>query len=65
MLSHHFKKVNNILVTYRGEIITIRQALASGVVTAYLDSGTDDVVFLEIDPSRIIESEMRVMLSKL
>jgi hypothetical protein len=58
------KKVNNLLVTFRGEIVTLRQALASGVVKAYLDSGTDDVVFLEIDPTRVVESKMRVMISK-
>jgi hypothetical protein len=60
----HSKKVNNLLVTFRGEIITLRQALASGVVKAYLDSGTDNVVFLEIDPARLVDSDMRVMLSK-
>ena len=64
MLSHHSKKVNNLLVTFRGEIITLRQALTGGVVTAYMDSGTDDVVFLEINPSRVVEADMRVMLSK-
>lgn len=64
MLTHHAKKVNNLLVTYRGEILTVRQALAGGVVTAYTDSGTDQVMMLEIDPSREIESEMRVLLSK-
>lgn len=64
MLSEHSKQVNNLLVTFRGEIITLRQALANGVVTAYMDSGTDDVVFLEINPSKAVKSEMRVMLSK-
>jgi len=64
MLSEHSKQVNNLLVTFRGEIITLRQALSGGVVKAYLDSGTDDVVFLEIDPSRVVKSDMRVMLSK-
>ena len=64
MLSEHSKHVNNLLVTFRGEIITLRQALSGGVLTAYTDSGTDEVVFLEIDPSRRIESKMRVVLSK-
>jgi S-adenosylmethionine:diacylglycerol 3-amino-3-carboxypropyl transferase len=64
MLSKHSKQVNNLLVTYRGEIITIRQAVAGGVVTAYMDSGTDDVVCVEINPACVIESKMRVMLSK-
>jgi len=65
MLTNKTKKVNNLLVTYRGEILTLRQALTGGLMKAYMDSGTDDVVFLEIDPSRIVESEMRVMLTKL
>jgi len=65
MLSEHSKQVNNLLVTFRGEIITLRQALAGGVVKAYLDSGTDAVVFLEIDPSRCVNSGMRVVLSKI
>ena len=65
MLSEHAKKVNNLLVNFRGEIITLRQALSGGVLKAYLDSGTDELVFLEIDPTRVIESQMRVVLSKL
>lgn len=65
MLTSKTKKVNNLLVTYRGEILTLRQAVAGGLVKAYMDSGNDNVVFLEIDPSRIVESEMRVMLSKI
>ena len=64
MLSEHAKKVNNLLVNFRGEIITLRQALAGGVLKAYTDSGTDDLVFLEIDPTRVVESKMRVLLSK-
>jgi hypothetical protein len=64
MLSEYSKHVNNLIVTFRGEIITLRQALSAGVVKAYVDSGTDDVVLLEIDPSRVVESKMRVMLSK-
>lgn len=59
------KQVNSLLVTFRGEIITVRQALAGGIVKAYVDSGTDDIVFLEIDPSRMVQSPMRVLLSKL
>ncbi len=64
MLTNKTKKVNNLLVTFRGEILTLRQAISGGVVTAYMDSGNDNVVFLEINPSKIVESEMRVMLSQ-
>ena len=65
MLSEHVKKVNNLLVNYRGEIITVRQAIAGGMVKPYLDCGTDDVVFLEIDPSRVVDAPMRVIVSKI
>ncbi len=65
MLTSKTKKVNNLLVTCRGEILTLRQALAGGLVRAYMDSGTDNVVFLEIDPSRIVASEMHVMISQI
>ncbi len=65
MLTNKTKKVNNLLVTCRGEILTLRQALAGGLVRAYMDSGTDNVVFLEIDPSRIVASKMRVMISQI
>jgi hypothetical protein len=64
MLSGYTKQVRNLLVTFRGEIITLRQALTNGVVTAYIDSGTDNVVCLEIDPTRVVESDCRVVLSK-
>ena len=64
MLSEHVKQVNNLLVNFRGEIVTLRQALSGGMVKAYLDCGTDDVMFLEIDPSRVVESQMRVIVSK-
>ena len=64
MLTNKTKKVNNLLVTFRGEILTLRQAITGGLVTAYMDSGSDSVVFLEINPSKIVESEMRVMLSQ-
>ena len=64
MLSEHVKKVNNLLVNFRGEIITLRQALSGGMVKPYLDSGTDDVMFLEIDPGRVIDSPMRVFVTK-
>lgn len=65
MLSEHAKQVNNLLVNFRGEIITLRQALSGGVVTPYMDSATDEVIFLELNPSRVIKTDMRVMLSKL
>jgi hypothetical protein len=65
MSAFYPKQVNSLLVTFRGEIITVRQALAGGIVKPYLDSGTDDIVFLEIDPSRIVQSPMRVLLSKI
>ena len=64
MLSEHAKKVNNLLVNFRGEIITIRQALTGGVVKPYLDCGNDEVMFLEVNPSRVVKTDMRVMLSK-
>ena len=64
MLSEHAKKVNNLLVNFRGEIITLRQALSGGMVKPYLDCGTDDVMFLEIDPGRVVDAPMRVILSK-
>jgi hypothetical protein len=59
------KQVNNLLLTYRGEILTVRQAILGGLVKAYMDSGTDDVVCLEIDPGRDVASGMRVVLSRL
>ena len=65
MLSEHAKQVNNLLVNFRGEIITLRQAVSGGVVKPYMDCGTDEVVFLEVDPSRVVKTDMRVMLSKL
>ena len=58
------KQVNNLLLTYRGEIITLRQAVAGGIVKAYLDSATENVIFVEIDPTRNIEGEMKVYLSR-
>jgi hypothetical protein len=64
VLSEHTKRVNNLLVNVRGEIVTLRQALAGGMVKAYLDCGTDDVVFLEIDPHHVVKTQMRVMVSK-
>jgi len=64
VLSEHAKKVNNLLVNFRGEIVTLRPALAGGVVKPYLDCGTDDVMFLEIDPERRVDAPMRVVLSK-
>ncbi len=65
MLSEHAIKVNNLLVNFRGEIITLRQALSGGVVKPYMDSGTDEVICLEVDPSRVVKTDMRVVLSKL
>jgi len=64
MLSEHAKRVNNLLVNVHGEIITLRQALAGGMVKPYVDCGTDDVMFLEIDPQRVVEAPMRVIVSK-
>ena len=58
------KQVNSLLVTFRGEIITVRQAVAGGIVKPYVDSGSEDIIFLEIDPSRMVQSPMRVFLSK-
>ena len=65
MLSEHTKRVNNLLVNFRGEIITLRQALSSGMVKPYLDCGTDEVMFLEIDPARVVDVQMRVIVSKI
>jgi len=65
MLSEHVKKVNNLLVNFRGEIITVRQAISGGMVKPYLDCGTDEVIFLEIDPGRVVDSPMRVIVSKI
>ena len=62
MFSEHPKKVNNLLIVFRGEIITLQEALASGVVKAYLDSGSDEIVCLEIDPTCVLGSELQVML---
>jgi hypothetical protein len=64
VLSEHAKQVNNLLVNFRGEIVTLRQALSGGMVKPYLDCGTGDVMFLEIDPSRVVASQMRVVVSK-
>lgn len=58
-------KLHGPLLAFKGEIITLRQALAGGVVKAYLDSATDDVVFIEIDPSRKIASGTRILLPPL
>lgn len=48
---------NGLFLSYRGQIISIRQALEAGLVKAYLDPGTDELMFVEIDPSRAVTAE--------
>lgn len=61
IFSEQPKKVNNLLIAVCGEIITLQQAVSGGVVKAYLDSGTDEILCLEIDPSRIPNSRSLAM----
>lgn len=65
MFFERAKQVNNLLINCRGEIITLRQAISGGMVKPYMDSGTDTVVFLELNPACVIDTDMRVVLSKL
>lgn len=48
---------NGLLLSYRGQTISVRQALAAGLVKAYLDPGTDEILFVEIDPNRPVMEE--------